>query len=67
MFKKAICGGLYNAVTFGGVALFGAFAALCGHRIGKEEGKCEAYADCSDRLSHIVEKHKNDESEKEES
>lgn len=67
MFKKAICGGVYNAVTFGGVALFGALTALWGYTVGKEDGKCDAYADCSDRLNHIVEKHKNNGSEKEES
>ena len=66
-FKDAICSGVCLAVTFGGMAVFGAFAALWGHEIGKEDGKALAYADCTDRACDILENLKTNESEKEES
>lgn len=66
-FKDAICCGVAYAIGIGGVALCGAWAALCGQRIGREDGKAIAYADCSNQLKDLIDKHETNESEKGES
>ena len=65
--KDAICCGLAYAIGIGGVALFGAFAALWGHGIGIEDGKAIAYAESACKLKDFIDKYETNESEKEES
>lgn len=66
-FKEAICSGLQVAIAFGGMTLMGAFAALWGREIGREDGMAIAYAECAREVREVLDNIETSESEKEES
>lgn len=67
-FKEALASGLFCVINYGGIMATGAFCALWGYAMGKDDGKAMAYARVTEELDKAIEKlRKKVESEKEES